>query len=438
MAVADVLTPRGPICDRAIVRITIFTRCSGPALVGLLHVACGDSSAGGETSGSSSSSGAGVSTGTSAPTGGESSGESSPTTSGSSFAGTDSDAATEVTGTSTDTATTEGVTSGGVLPDMGGPPPGPARCGDAPPPGAVLAPEIPKYASMCPTLETGYMDGQPANLITQNIEGLKLERSFLVIVPDDMRPDEALPVMFMWHWLGGSGKDFYERADAQEAVNEKRFIAVIPDGRAPEQGVPFKWPFSILDLDASMEADFRLFDDMLSCVAEQFAVDKDCVSSVGVSAGALFTSQLAGHRGDTLASFMSLSGGVGGAVVKGWSAPAHKLPALVLWGGDGDFCIAVDFKQTSQNLEKKLVEGGHFVTECIHNCNHSTPPFEVPEGMTDFAPLWDFLLDHPYWLAPGESPYNELGLPPSMPSWCAVGVGEAVPPAGVCDKNECS
>ncbi|HEY0133263.1 MAG TPA: hypothetical protein VGB85_04260 [Nannocystis sp.] len=398
--------------------------------------ACGDSSAGGETADTGGSSGAG----TSAPTGGTDTAE--PTTGltgGASTTGTTgTTGGASQGGTDTGESTTTGESSGGPAPDMGGPPASFGRCGDEPPPGATLAPEIPTYAGMCPILETGYMDGQAPNIIVQDIEGLKLDRSFLVIVPDDMQPDEKLPVMFMWHWLGGSSKDFYERADAQAAVNEKRFIAVIPDGREAEQGAPFKWPFSILDPDASMEADFQLFEDMLSCVAEQFAVDKDCVSSVGVSAGALFTSQLAGHRGERLASFMSLSGGTGGNVVKGWNEPQHKMPALVLWGGEDDFCIAVDFQQTSQDLEKHLVEGGHFVVECIHNCNHSTPPFEVPEGMTAFAPLWDFLLDHPYWLKAGESPYNDAGLPISMPAWCAVGVGNAVPPAGTCDKNECS
>ncbi|MBA3545624.1 MAG: hypothetical protein H0T76_04000 [Nannocystis sp.] len=354
-----------------------------------------------------------------------------PTTSGTdggSMSGTTGDASTgSPTSSTTDT----------LPPDMG-PPARLSRCGEEPPPDAVLAPEIPKYAGACPILETGYMEGQAPNIIEQKVGPLTFNRKFLVIAPDDMQPDERLPVMFMWHWLGGSSKDFYERADAQNAVNQKRFIAVIPDGRTPEEGVFFKWPFSITDIDESLTAELEFFDDMLSCVHEQFNVDKDCVSSVGVSAGALFTSQLAGRRGDRLASFMSMSGGTGGNVVKNWKAPEHKLPGMVLWGGPGDFCIAVDFEDTSKDLEMHMVAGGHFVLECIHNCNHSTPPFEVPEGMTAFAPLWDFLRDHPFWLKAGESPYITEGMPLSMPTWCAVGAGNAIPPPGVCDQNECS
>jgi len=424
------------MCDLELLLEVPMSAHSARAACALLVLtgACADPS-GGDEAGTDAGTGAGTGASTGAGSTGGSSGGGTVTvepttgaTEGASMSGTTGDASTSSpTGGSTDASP----------PDMG-PPARLARCGEEPPPGAVLAPEIPKYVGSCPILETGYVDGQPPNIIQQKVGPLTFDRSFLVIAPDDMRPDERLPVMFMWHWLGGSGKDFYARADAQEAVNEKRFIAVIPDGRTIEQGVFFKWPFSISDLDDSLEAEFQFFDDMLSCVHEQFNVDKDCVSSVGVSAGALFTSQLAGGRGDRLASFMSLSGGTGGTVVKGWKTPEHKLPGLVLWGGADDFCILVNFEETSKDLEKHLVEGGHFVVECVHNCNHSTPPFDVPEGMTDFAPLWDFLLDHPYWLEPGQSPYITEGLAASMPTWCAVGVGNATPPPEVCDMNECN
>ena len=336
------------------------------------------------------------------------------------------------TGSGDPTSTTSGGSTGS---DTTGGPVQAARCGDTPPEGAVLAPEIPAYGGTCPVLETGYMDGQAYNILPQTVSGKNYDREFLVIVPEDMQADEKLPVIFLWHWLGGEAKDFYTKGDVQNAVNQKRFIAVIPEARSD---VLFKWPFTVLDSAEALEAEFIFFDDMLSCVNEQFGVDKDCVSSTGVSAGALFTSQLAGGRGDRLSSFMSLSGGTGGLTVKPWTEPQHKLPAMVLWGGPNDFCVAVNFQDTSHDLEMNLEKNGHFVLECVHNCNHSTPPFPVPEGMTAFAPLWDFVLDHPYWLAPGDSPYLNGGLPDSMPDWCAIGVGNAVPPAGTCDINECS
>jgi predicted esterase len=399
-------------------------------LLPALALACSDPSGGTATLGGSSGSG-------DEPTG-STSGQTTQTTHSSHTSaettGGDSDGGSTGSPTTTDATTTTTSTTGPTTDtDTGGP--DKVRCGDTPPDGAQLAPEIPAYAGTCPVIETGYMDGQAYNTISQTVDGQNFERQFLVIVPDDMQPDEKLPILFMWHWLGGDAKGFYDRADTQNAVNQKRFIAVIPEAR---EGVLFKWPFSALDSESSLEAEFQFFDDMLSCVNEQFNLDKECVSSVGVSAGALFTSQLAGGRGDRLASFMSLSGGTGGGTVKEWTAPRHKMPAMVLWGGEDDFCIVIDFQQTSQNLEMHLEQGGHFIFECIHNCNHSTPPFEAPPGETAFSPMWDFFLDHPYWLETGESPYNEFGVPASMPDWCAIGAGNATPPPEPCDKDECS
>ena len=349
----------------------------------------------------------------------------------------------------TTTASTSGVTAGmttgapttgdpdptttAPVPDMGDPGEF-LRCHDSPPSGATLAPDIPAYGGVCPALELGYMEGQAYNVLPQQLGGDTIDRLFLVIAPEDVADGERLPVIFLWHWLGGDAEDFYDRGDVQAAVNDKRFIAVIPEAR---EDLVFKWPYTILDSDADLEAEFRFFDDALACVAEQFNVNKDCVSSTGVSAGALFTSQLAGGRGDRLASFMSLSGGTGGNTIKPWSAPAHKMPAMVLWGGPDDFCVVIDFEQTSRDLEMNLEAGGHFVLECVHNCNHSTPPFPVPAGMTTVAPRWDYNLDHPYWLGAGESPYSDFGVPASMPSWCAIGVGNAVAPPETCDLVEC-
>jgi hypothetical protein len=157
-----------------------------------------------------------------------------------------------------------------------------------------------------------------------------------------------------------------------------------------------------------------------------------------VSAGALFTDQLAGARGQYLASALSLSGGVGGGV-KPWVKPAHKLPMLVLWGGPTDNCLGlIHFNVISKTLEDELTRAGHFMVECVHNCGHAEPPFEPPAMLSKYAGLWDFVLDHPFWLGAGESPYNTAGLPSDIPPFCAIGAGAATPRTGACpDKPGC-
>jgi predicted esterase len=298
-------------------------------------------------------------------------------------------------------------------------------CDATPPAGAKVAPPPPTYAGTCPTLVSG------KNTITSS----GVTRSFLLAIPAGVTPTERLPVVFMWHWLGGSADSFRSKGQVQAAVDSQRFLAILPESKGD---IVWKWPFDQLQSAARMEEEFRFFDDMLACAAEQFNVNNNCVSSVGVSAGALFTSQLASGRSKTLASALVLSGGVEG-VAKPWTPAVHKLPVLVLWGGPMDNCLGlVNFETSSKALETALVKDGHFLVECQHNCGHAEPPLTAPMMLSKYAAFWEFVFAHPYWLGTGESPYKATGLPSTFPSWCSVGKGSATPRTGMCpDKPGC-
>jgi pimeloyl-ACP methyl ester carboxylesterase len=292
-------------------------------------------------------------------------------------------------------------------------------CLDAPLPEAQFAASPKPYSGgTCPELVSG------KNTLTSNGNA----RSFLLAIPSELDPSESLPLIFMWHWLGGSARSFQEKAEVQQAVDEQRFLAVLPESK---DDIPFKWPATLADPDARLEEELVFFDDMLACVSEKFPVARECVSTAGVSMGALFSAQLASRRGEYLASLISLSGGVGG-VIRGWGNPQHRMASLVLWGGPTDNCLGVmNFEQTSKTLETALVDRGHFLVECVHNCGHSEPPFDAPPGMSTYAALWDFVFAHPFWLPAGVSPYS-AGLPAHFPTWCAVGRGSATPRTGEC------
>lgn len=298
-------------------------------------------------------------------------------------------------------------------------------CDMPPPAGATVAPAPPVYKGTCPRLVPG------KNTIWTSL----FPRNFQLVVPAHLDPMEKLPVIFLWHWLGGSADEFIRKGEVQNAVDSQRFLAIVPEAKFD---MIFKWPFDVGVSAARQEEEYRFFDDMLACAAAQFNVNNNCVASAGVSAGALFTDQLAGARGQYLSSALSLSGGVGGGV-KPWGKPAHKLPMIVLWGGPTDNCLGViRFNVISKTLEDELTRDGHFLVECVHNCGHAEPPFETPAMLSKYAGLWDFVLDHPYWLKAGESPYKTSGLPSDMPSFCAIGAGSATPRTGVCpDKPGC-
>ena len=309
-------------------------------------------------------------------------------------------------------------------------------CNTEPPAGAQRAADPPAFSGgACPTLYHGF-----------NTLPSTPPRKFYLVLPDHAQPDERFPLLFMWHWLKGGIQEYLEIGELQKAANEQRFMAVIPESKE-DIGLlgifTIPWPFTTFDGDERMEEEYTFFDDMLSCVSAQYPVNKECVSSVGVSAGALLTNQLVGARSQYLASFISLSGGVGGGstvvnnFLRLWTPPVHKLPAFVLWGGPSDQCVTINFQTSSTELEQELIDGGHFFVECVHNCAHSEPPVTPAPGDSRYASIWQFAFDHPFWLEAGDSPYLASGLPADFIPWCGVGQASAVPRTGACGPPAC-
>lgn len=369
------------------------------------------STAGGTAGSSSSESGDATTVSTSGPS------TTMPATTASTSATTTESGSESSGDVDPDTSSGGETDSGGSIIDV--------ACGDPPPEGAEVPPPLPAYSGgTCPTFVSGWNEGFTSG---------GNARRFIYVQPSDAAPDEVFPIIFLWHWLGGDPQDFFDKADLQNAADQLRFVAIVPDNKGD---LLFKWPFTPVDPQWRMDEEFLFFDDLLACAAQTVPIDVNCVSSAGVSAGALFTDQLASARGDHLASFISLSGGTSG-LVRPWGGSPHIMPAMVLWGGPGDFCIAIDFQNTSHDLEMNLVADGHPVLECVHNCGHSEPPFEPPyPDATPFLGMWRFWLDHPYWLADGESPWS-AGVPDTTPQWCAMGVGNATPREGECNGAGC-
>jgi len=300
------------------------------------------------------------------------------------------------------------------------------RCGDPVPQGAMSADAPPIYSGTCPALVAG------RNSITSGGN----TREFVLIIPETIQSGVDLPLFFMWHWLGGDADGFVERGELQLAANQRQFIAIVPEAKGDLQ---FRWPIAAPVPDSRIDEEVAFFDDMLACAAEQLEIDTDCVSTVGVSAGALWSSQLAPRRSRHIASVVSLSGGVSEDgdflnPVKPWVPYERKTPALVLWGGPTDFC-GINFDTLSTRLEDHMTADGHYVLECVHNCAHSQPPTVVPEGTSPFDGCWQFVLDHPFWVSEGRSVYDSDGLPTTLPSWCAAGAGNATIRSGECESG---
>ncbi len=308
------------------------------------------------------------------------------------------------------------------------------RCGSPAPAGAAHALPAPTFSGgTCPRLVPG----------RNTIRTSHGDRSFILVVPSASDGSVTpLPLLVGYHWLGGSANSFLQHGDVQANADRMRFYAVLPEKKGDLTigigSVRFDpvWPYLTFHTAARIEEEAAFFDDMLACISSQFPIDLDCVSTAGVSAGALWTAQLAQVRSERIASAIILSGGIGPATTlgaglvdaRGWTNPRHAMPMMVLWGGPIDQC-ALNFNTASRNIENAAGRAGHFIEECLHNCGHTVPPVDPAYGL---GSIWQFALDHPYWLARGDSPYLATGLPVSAPTWCAIGAGHATQRVGSC------
>lgn len=315
---------------------------------------------------------------------------------------------------------------------------------DLPVPAGTEAPlPLPTYAGTCPTL----MNTTAGGTIGRNtIMSSGNARGFILVAPGAPVAGERLPVVFLWHHMGSEADTFLQMDYLAMATDEFRFIAVLAESlddlsvTTPFGSLGWEWPWRVADEDARRAEEYQFFDDMLACVAGEYDVNEQCISTGGVSAGGLWQPLLAAARSTRIASVMSLSGGVDEASSFGaiigfeagpWAGAEHPMPFLVVSGGSGDVCAGLNFQNASRDLATAVTADGHVLVECTHNCGHAAPPFDPARP---FYQLVDFAMNHPYWLADGDSPYlwYGTGLPDSYEDWCGIGVGSSTIRTGMC------
>lgn len=242
----------------------------------------------------------------------------------------------------------------------------------------------------CPTLE-----GE----VTFTSGGL--ERTVKILMPES--GGVGKPVMFAWYPLGGSINYIVNALDLRDYADLHDTIVVVPQSSGEDL---FEWAFTTPESD---NHDLVLYDDLRTCLYEQYTVDLGQVTAMGFSAGALWTSYLAIHRGNTLATVLPFSGGADPVVT--YETPDGPFPALLPFGGDSDLYGGglVDFSETTANFAASLLDDGHFVVTCNHEGGHTIPP----EGR-DMMDAW--LPAHAYGVA---SPFANGDLS-AFPDYCSV------------------
>jgi hypothetical protein len=139
-------------------------------------------------------------------------------------------------------------------------------------PGGPPAPPIPGYSGgACPPIQAWSTATKPYNMIAGG-------RSFIFVQPARPCPGERFPLVFLWHWISGEARDWLGGEALQMAADQYRVAFAIPEAKgATVFGQDTQWPFDVTQPQPRMEEEFVFFDDMLSCVSQQYPINNDCV-----------------------------------------------------------------------------------------------------------------------------------------------------------------
>ncbi|MFT5585673.1 MAG: poly(3-hydroxybutyrate) depolymerase [Cognaticolwellia sp.] len=232
-------------------------------------------------------------------------------------------------------------------------------------------------------------------------ESLGAERTVLMLWPEE---PQGAPLVYAWHWLDYStaAHDKAEQAITYfelSKLTDQGYIVVVPTSHEDQL---LEWGY-FQDADDSL--DLALFDDTLSCLNEQYGIDRKRVYSTGFSAGALFTTRLGMKRSQYLAAIAPMSGGT--EPFQPYLTPEQDIAVMATWGGPQDLFSGLSFEEATLELAEKASADGSFVALCEHQGGHDLPSVRIDH-------VRDFFAAHTY----GEpSPWAD-GLPSDLWSGC--------------------
>lgn len=193
------------------------------------------------------------------------------------------------------------------------------------------------------------------------------KRHFAYYVPDSYDPGKPIPLLFMFHGLGG---DHSEKSGGsaenkyygwQSSAHKNGFIVLFPDSLKGTFGKHWDIPFD--GSDSSMDLPF--IDEMLVWAKSKFNISTSQIFTTGHSFGAFFSYYVARWRSNDIAAFAEHSGGLklGGffsvAKVPSGPSPKPKLHGILLHAPDDGLARY----SSTQDLYDQLVANKHNVYE---------------------------------------------------------------------------
>ena len=227
----------------------------------------------------------------------------------------------------------------------------------------------------------------PSGMQNKNTNVGGVGRRYQLFVPTGYDASRPLPLVFVFHGLGGDGNQIRAYL-SMEKESAGQALFVYPDGlRQSSQGGATAWALD----------DVKFFDAMVSEISESHCVDVKRIFAAGHSFGGYMSNLVGCERGDVVRAIAPVSGGVVPGTCKG---------PVAAWISHGDKDTTVDQREgiAARDRWTKLngcatttkptspdtcvaydgCSAGHPVTWCSFSGGHYPLPAYTRQAIWDF------------------------------------------------------
>ena len=179
----------------------------------------------------------------------------------------------------------------------------------------TLVPPRPSAGCAATTVETG-------RRIERTIE-VDGTRRYILDVPDSVRPQVPVPLLFDFHGFGHSGAGVWKVSRFKDIATREPFISVYPDGSTVHLLGRDGAGWDVFTSDDNR--DLRFVSGLLDQIERTYCIDLARVYATGFSNGAYLSYRLACTQANRFAAVAP----VGGAEVSLPCAPPRAVPVLI-------------------------------------------------------------------------------------------------------------
>jgi len=231
----------------------------------------------------------------------------------------------------------------------------------------------------------------------RTIEVNGTSRSYILDVPEGIKPQHAAPLLFDFHGFGHSAAGVWQVSKFKELAARDGFITVYPDGLPVHLMGHDGAGWEIFSTDGNR--DLAFVTQLLDQLERTYCIDRDRVFSTGFSNGAFFSNIVGCIMADRFAAIAP----VGGGQITVPCHPSRAVPVLIHHGRKDE---RVNVEQARQTRDAWIEKDGcreHSSDGCewYRGCRDGAEVGYCEDGGTHSWPLpateriWEFFKKHP-------------------------------------------